>query len=563
MITTPAATMMKTDDARRYHITDSILIRTPAGATLTALVVRPRKVIAPLPAALFYTIYANQEQHLYRAKQAAAHGYAGVVVDARGKRLSPDEPAPYEQEVHDVPAAIDWVSRQPWCNGKVGMYGGSYSGFAQWAATRHLHPALKTIVPYVAAIPGQGVPMENNIFLTVNYQWAFYVTNNKYLDDAVNDDWQHWRQWRNTWYESGAAFRKIDSIDGRPNRWLQRWLQHPAYDRYWQDMIPDAAALAKLDIPVLTIEGYYDDGQISGLQYVKDHTASNPRANHYVIIGPYDHFGTQTGGTPVLREYTVDPVALIDTREITFQWLDYVMKDSAKPALLQDKVNFEVMGTNTWKHAPSLEKMSDTVLRFYLSDKKSGVDYLLTPQLPAVKAGVPQEVDWTDRKSANGDYYPDPIVKDTLDRSTGVYFISEPLDKPMMVNGMFSGVLKAMINKKDMDVNVVLYEVMPDGRYFHLSYYLGRASYAADRGIRHLLTPGVTAEIPFSRTRLVSRQLRKGSRLLVVVDINKNPFAEINYGTGKAVSDETIADAGVPLQIKWGNDSYVDVPVAY
>jgi hypothetical protein len=107
-----------------------------------------------------------------------------------------------------------------------------------------------------------------------------------------------------------------------------------------------------------------------------------------------------------------------------------------------------------------------------------------------------------------------------------------------------------------------LYEVTPGGQYFELSYFLGCASYAKDPTRRQLLQPGKEEEVPFTETRLVSRQLSKGSRLLVMLDVDKNPFAEINYGTGKDVSRETIADAGEPLQIRWQNDSYICVPVA-
>ena len=68
--------------------------------------------------------------------------------------------------------------------------------------------------------------------------------------------------------------------------------------------------------------------------------------------------------------------------------------------------------------------------------------------------------------------------------------------------------------------------------------------------------------IPFDRTRMVSRQLEKGSRLLVVLDVNKSRFTQVNYGTGKDVSDESIADAGTPLEVKWRNDSYVRIPIS-
>ncbi|MGY0038025.1 CocE/NonD family hydrolase C-terminal non-catalytic domain-containing protein [Pedobacter sp. NJ-S-72] len=173
-----------------------------------------------------------------------------------------------------------------------------------------------------------------------------------------------------------------------------------------------------------------------------------------------------------------------------------------------------------------------------------------------------QEIDLADRQTSNNDYYPDPIIKKTVDRSNGLFFISAPFDKPISVSGMFSGELKAIINKKDMDIGVVLYEVMPDGQFFQLSYFLGRASYAKDMSVRELLHPGIKEVIPFSRTRLVSRrQLSKGSRLLVVLNIDKNPFAQINYGTGKDVSDENIKDGRIPLKIKWITDSFVDIPV--
>jgi putative CocE/NonD family hydrolase len=557
-----AKQLLKEDDKRRYTIEDSVLIKTKEGATLSAVVVRKKTITTPQPTALFFTIYSDLDQNLYEAKQSATHGYAGMVADTRGKRLSPDAIEPYEHEAKDVNAVIDWISKQQWSNGKVGMYGGSYVGFAQWAATKYMHPALKTIVPYVAAIPGLGLPMENNVFLNANYGWAFFVTNNKYLDYKTYNEPQRWSSMQDRWYASGAPYRKIDSIDGTPNKWLQRWLQHPSYDNHWQNMVPYKNEYAKINIPVLTITGYYDDGQISALHYLKEHYKYNKAANHYLIIGPYDHFGAQRGGTPVLRDYSVDPVALIDTREITYQWLDHILKGGKKPELLKDKVNYEVMGANVWRHAASLEKMHNEMLTFYLTDAKSGDYYKLAYQKPSKQAFLNQEVNFADRNTTNNnDYYPYPIITQKLVDTSGLFFISEPFNEPVSIDGPFAGELKVSINKKDMDIGVVLYEVMPDGKYFHLSYFLGRASYAKDMSIRKLLTPGKVESIPFDRTRMVSRQLSKGSRLLVVLNINKNPDAQINYGTGKDVSDESIEDAKTPLRIKWYNDSFIKIPV--
>lgn len=544
-------------DAANYIINDSVMIKTKYGITLSAVVVRKKGVQKKLPAALFYFIYSNTNKSLMEAKYAADHGYVGIVADARGKRLSPDQPAPYEHEAQDVNAVIDWIISQPWSNGRVGMYGGSYSGFAQWAAAKHLHPALKTIVPYVAAIPGLGLPMENNVFLAANYQWAFYITNNKYTDDVVNNDNARWRKMRNNWWESGAAYNKIDSIDGTPNPWLQKWLSHPDYDAYWQSMVPYGKDFKQINIPVLSITGYYDDGQVSALEYLREHYKYNPSAEHYLIIGPYDHFGSQIGGVAKLRGYQVDPVALINTREITFQWLDYILKGGKKPALLKDKINFEVMGANNWKHVPSLQKMEDHQIRFYL-DSLSGKK-ILSDQKPVKEAFMMQQVDLSDRTSFYNDYYPEPIIKKEVDTTNGLFFITKPFNQAVSVSGALQGELKAKINKKDMDVGLVLYEITPAGEYFQLSYYLGRASYAYDMSKRKLLNPGRLESIPFSRSRVFSKQLQKGSRLLLVLNIDKNPFAQINYGTGKDVSKETVKDAALPLEIKWSTGSFIEL----
>jgi uncharacterized protein len=553
--------IIEEDDKKRYIIEDSVLIKTKEGITLSAIVVRKKNMSQPQPTALVFTIYTEFEQNILLAKRSAAHGYVGVVADSRGKRLSPDAIVPYEHDGKDAHAVIDWITKQTWSNGKVGMFGGSYLGFTQWAATKYMHPALKTIVPYVAAIPGQGLPMENNIPLNANYAWPFYVSNNKYLDDATYNS-PHWRALPDKWYQSGASYRRFDSIDGTPNPFFQTWLKHPAYDQYWQNMVPYKNEFSKITIPVLSITGYYDDGQISALQYLKEHYKYNKKANHYLIIGPYDHLGAQRGGTAILRDYAVDPIALINTPDITYQWLDYILRDGKKPELLKDKINYEVMGTNTWKHAPSLEKMHNAVLTFYLSDIKKGHYFELNTKKTTEKKYIQQSVDFVDRNiSHNNDYYPYPIIKDELDTSNGLFFMSAPFKQSCSIDGTFLGELKASINKKDMDIGITLYEVLPDGKFFHLSYYLGRASYAKDITSRQLLTPNTIETIPFDKTRMVSKQISKGSKLLVVLNINKNPFAEINYGTGKNVSDESIKDAGEPLQIKWYNDSYIQIPV--
>lgn len=555
-------TLFEEDENFRYVVRDDVLITTPDGATLSAVVARGRNSDKPQPTALLFTIYTDLDNHRTTAVQAAARGYVGVVADARGKRLSRDEIVPYEHEADDAHAVIDWISRQPWSNGEVGMYGGSYSGFAAWAAAKRGHSALKTIVPWAAAIPGQGLPMENNVFLNANYAWAFHVANSRELDHGTYSRHERWTALNRDWYASGRPYREIDQVDGAPNPLLQRWLRHPAYDGYWQRMVPYGNDFARIGIPVLSITGYYDDGQISALHYFREHYRHRPDAEHYLLIGPYDHFGAQAPFKPrMLRGYEIDTAAQFDTQDITFQWLDHVMRNGERPLLVKDRINHQIMGADTWQHAASIQRMSNTVATLHLSGVRDGGRYRLAPKKPAEPAYMTQHVDFSDRTTTSHGYYPDPIVLDPLRVQSALSFVSDPFHEPVSVSGMFSGELKVRINKRDMDVTVVLYEMMADGKAMQLSHYLGRASHAGDMSVRKLLAPFEWTTIPFERTRMVSRRLRAGSRLLVVVDVVKDAFHQINYGTGKDVSDESIADAGEPLRVDWHTDSVIRVPL--
>ncbi len=196
-----------------------VLIETRDGAKISAIVVRKKEWQQAKSVLLQSTIYVrDKDRDLITLKESADRGYIGVMAYARGKRFSPNEIWPYENDANDAYDVIDWLSKQKWCDGRVGMFGGSYNGFTQWAATKKLHPALKTIVPYVANRPGMGLPMENNVFINPNYEWSFYVGNNKYLDTIAGNDRQRFRDMMFNWWESGIAYNKMDSLEGTPNR---------------------------------------------------------------------------------------------------------------------------------------------------------------------------------------------------------------------------------------------------------------------------------------------------------------------------------------------------------
>ncbi|HTD62911.1 MAG TPA: CocE/NonD family hydrolase [Gemmatimonadaceae bacterium] len=525
------------DDDRRYIIDRNVVI----GTACAALVVRPRSATGKLPTLLQFSIY---NPLMSEARRTASHGYVGVEAEPRGKQCAPGSPVPYENDGPDAVAVIDWIAEQPWSDGRVGMYGGSYNGGAQWAAAKRMPKALKAIMPQAPVAPGIDVPMEGDVTWMFVYPWTFYTTDGKANDTAVYNDRARWRRLDHDWYVSGRSFRDHDKIDGTPNPFFDRWLDHPSYDAYWQSMIPYRDEFAKVNIAVLQTAGYYFGGPGAALYYFSEHHKYNPRAEHYLVIGPYDHFRAQSGpDTNVIAGYHLDPVAMVDLRELRYQWFDYVFKNAPKPALLQSAVNYEVMGANVWKHSPTVPAMSAGTRRIHLTAATQTVDL-------ADRSDV-------DRVSPGGG-----IVDTVIDTWNSVKTVSAPFATATEVSGLFSGSLDFIANKKDFDFQVQLYELTSKGQYIQLAPYWSRASYVGDLSQRRLLTPGKRTHLEFTSGRLMSRQMEPGSRIVIVLSILKSPGQQINFGTGKDVNDETVADGKEPLTIQWFGDSFIDVPVS-
>jgi uncharacterized protein len=543
--------------------TREVLIKTRDGATLSATLALPDPLPAErLPGLLEFTIYADPERQKAAVEEIAARGYAGIVANVRGKGASPDAIVPYEHDATDTHAVLDWIGKQPWSDGRVGMLGGSYSGFTAWAAAKRRHPALRAIAVSAAAIPGQGLPMRNNVFLTANYAWAFHVTNNKTMDHSVNENGQRWFRMTREWFASGRPYRELDAVDGTPNPLLHRWLKHPGFDDYWQSMVPHEREFARIDIPVLSITGYYDDAQISALKYFKDHVKHRRQAEHYLVVGPYDHVGTHARRKPeVLREYPIDAVAQVDSQELKLAFLDHVLRGAPRPELLAQRVNLQVMGANQWRRGDNLAALHGIPMRLYFSEQRQDGLYTLPNRAPPTTSKVIHEVDMADRvKFHNFHAYPEPIIQQPLQYVTESIFASTPFESGATVIGSFTGELTFVTNKKDFDLGVTVYEEMADGKLFHLGSALHRASYAENPEKRRLLSPGKPHKLAFE-TGLVARQMQPGARLLVLVDVNKHPMAQVNYGTGKDVSDESVSDAGEPFRIEILSGSYFEIPL--
>ncbi|HEX6181870.1 MAG TPA: CocE/NonD family hydrolase C-terminal non-catalytic domain-containing protein, partial [Chitinophagaceae bacterium] len=141
-------------------------------------------------------------------------------------------------------------------------------------------------------------------------------------------------------------------------------------------------------------------------------------------------------------------------------------------------------------------------------------------------------------------------------------FVSDTLADDCELNGSFMAHLEFIVNKKDVDLAINLYEQLADGSCIQLSNNVLRASLNTDPGKRKVLTPGKVSRLDFKNTFFTSRNLRRGSRIVLLVGVNKERDWQINYGTGIDVSKESIKDAKEPLRIDWvSGKSFIQLPV--
>ncbi len=551
--------------ARRYVVEADVLIPVGAGVVIHASMVRPagektaKSATGRLPTLLRFTLDPAEDD----AQRSAFKGYVGITAYVRGR--TPDgqgDAWPFARnDGEDAAAVIDWITRQPWSDGRVAMLGDGYSGYAAWATARRKPAALKAIATIAPMAPGIDFPMAGQIYRNRMVRWAQeHAMAEPPLGGTEAETDAEWREREERWYRLGRPYWDVDRVMiGQRSRLIRTWLTHPSHDRYWRNFLPSPGQFAQVDIPVLHIAGYYG-AEAGALYYHHEHLRNRPQADTTLLLGPWDARSIRLGTAATLRGYTLDPVARVDLPELRYQWLDHVFKGAKKPALLQARVNYQVMGADQWRHVPMLDAPDRPRLRLYLDTRRRDGPHRLLSS-PSEGGGKAQlSVDLADRSDAHIPW-PDALRTTQLPTRNSIRFVSDPLPQDTEISGSLRGEFDITPSRQDVDLNVSLYEQTASGDYLLLfAPYDFRASYAGHRINRRLLRAGVRQSLAFTAERMTARKLAAGSRLVLVVGLNKRPDRQINYGSGKDVNSESIAeDAARPVRVRWHAGSHVEL----
>ena len=263
---------------------------------LSANILFPSPLKEPLPALFVFTPY-SKDGAFPLAQYYAKNNYIIVAADIRGRGDSEGSVLFFDTiNGKDGSDICNWISNQPWCNGKVGMFGGSYSGMVQWQIVKEDPSSLKSIVPTASVAPGIDFPFRNNIFYTIDACWLALVNGKSLNANALGSNKDFWNNVFTPHFMGEKPYSELMKSSGLESDEFKVWLEHPTLDAYWQEMLPVPNDYKKLNIPILTITGYYDDDQKGALYYYRNfmkYVQPDERKNHYLIIGPWSHEGTR------------------------------------------------------------------------------------------------------------------------------------------------------------------------------------------------------------------------------------------------------------------------------
>jgi putative CocE/NonD family hydrolase len=544
------------------------------GVRLDATLYLPEIQDQPAPALFTLTPYIAQSYH-DQGLRFASYGYPFLTIDARGRGNSQGEFFPNLHEGFDGYDIVEWLAQQPYCDGKVAMWGGSYAGHAQWNTARRFPPHLATIVPVASPYLGLDFPFRNNIGSNYVMQWLTLVSGST-SQEKIFADQSYWNRQFRCWFERGAAYRELDQCVGNPSPIFQKWVAHPAQDDFWEAFNPTPEEYQQIALPILTITGIYDGDQPGALKHYREHlkhASPEARKRHYLIIGPWDHAGTRApkAGFAGIK---VGPESLLDLAELHRQWYAWTLKGGARPQFLRDNVCYYVMGADCWRYAQTLESVTHRKLPLLLVSDGNPTDILHSGALvlqTTTSPGGPDSYVYDPRDvslaALESQVDPEDRSEQRLlyaSRGSQLFYHSEPLAEDTEVSGFFALTAWLAIDQADTDFRAVIYEVGMDGSSVVLSFDTMRARYRESPRFERLIATREPLRYEFCNFTFVARRIRRGHRLRLVIGPINSIFSQKNHNTGGVVSEESVG-VSRPVTVRLFHDakhpSVLHVPI--
>jgi len=405
------------------------------------------------PAVLIRTPYGKERQKSELiAMFTDSSDYVLVIQDTRGQHSSEgidsvflDDAWGEKQDGYD---AVEWAAAQPWCNGKVGTWGGSAMGINQYMTAGASPPHLVCQV-VIVAVPSL-------------YHYVVFP---------------------------GGVFRKYDVekwlFKQNTSYMLDLFEAHPRYDKDWA-RVNLAERWDCVDVPIYHIAGWHDiflEGNLDAFTNIQLNGTENARENQKLMVGPWTH---ESIGKRECGELRFPENAEADIATESIRWFDYWLKGIDNGIMEEPCVKYYQMGDpdnaittnqNTWVKTETWPVSGDT-LQLYLHEDGS-----LKPEPPVEDKGFRRyrfnphrrflRILWRRGRrhslptsgGRNLLLPRGPRDQREVERMRGILaYTTDVLTEPIVVCGKISANLYVSSNRKDTDFSVRITDVYPDGR---------------------------------------------------------------------------------------------------
>lgn len=507
-----------------------IKIKMRDGVTTVADLWRPKNGDETFPVILIRTPYGKgYEQGQARAWSDA--GFGVLVQSVRGRDGSEGTWIPWENEAQDGYDTIEWMTKQPWCSGRIGMMGGSYLGHVQILAATMPHPELDCIVPLSPGSDGfSDVPFSGGIPALTLMGWLHSCRGPK-LDltgsmprSAQTANLRHFPISRldKTWlgYESRIwqHWTSVNSLSDMPGIGLGIW------DR-----------LAKTDhkVPAFHIDGVWDHESMATRRNWEQFS-KNGGQHQYLIFGPWPH---EPNVSTRFADVEYGEKATVKLTAMRKHWYDHWLSGEEDHQLKIPKVQIFATGANRWVHSNTWPLENSTRRKWYFDDlhMEPGDRYAtgLFEQMPHDHSESSWVFDPTERVPGNRNVY--------FNRSTKLWFkhsdqdalviATEPFSTDTLLCGPANLELTVSSSARDTDLFALIVEISPEGQVraiqrqaqLRLRYREG-----FDRAVP--LEPGKPTKVDLP-LGLFAHRFEKGSRLGVAIRSDWFPWYGLNLGT--------------------------------
>ena len=470
----------------------------------------------------------------------ARRGYAYMVQDVRGTGDSKGLFDPMFRERKDGYDTIDWISKQPWCDGNIGMIGASYGGFVQWAAAVEHHPALKCIIPQVSPPSSAmwNIPYENGVLTLLSDLWWLRIVDNpkgQNMLTALNEITNM----------KGLLTLPLEKADdkllGFNSKIWSKFLERDNSTK-WPEWDFDSL-MKTVKIPAFHISGWFDGDEI-GTQRNWHFVRAGSNTKQWLLYGPWTHFFNTTSKMGNV-DFGKDAIVELDSQYL--RWFDTWLKGKEVGLGKVPKVRYFAMGENKWHESSDWPpKGSKAETRYFEfgkvnSGSKSAAKLVKTAVKDSSANSVfdPSKAKIAADSVAVGDTGQDLFAKDADLPNDVIVLRTEPFDRDRLITGPVTVEFDFKSSARDTDFYAVGFDQDPVKGHFAV-FRTGKlkASYLQGLDKQRFLTPGKTY-----RAKLLlwdgANLFKKGHRLSLMIMQSTFPGAARNLGTTEPIRTGT------------------------